>query len=160
MSFIFPKHAREFFSSVDKQREGPTKFIMFDQYYCCLMVGLDSRHLGRDNELEGEVFVNAYPEDYRAQADIIAGLLVDAELERRDILPDDRASIEGEMVRLLNPTSPTRLSDEGTKLLNLYAAAGFRLVRDRMMPPASLEEFMVAYHGYWHSDGEPAIDAT
>lgn len=155
MSFVFPKSARDFFRSIDKQREGPTKFIMFDQYYCCLMVGLDTRRIGTEDDLEGEVFLNAYPEDYRSQADIVAGLLIDSELERKGVASEDRASIEREMVRLLNPTSPTRLSEDGNNLLNLYAAEGFKLIQERIMPPAGLEEFLVAYHGFWHADGTP-----
>lgn len=157
MSFIFPKGARDFFKGIDKQREGGHKFIMFDQYYCCLLAGVESRRIGSEEDLEGEPFINAYPEDYRSQADIIAGLLIDAELDRKAIASEDKASIEQEMVRLLNPTSPTRLSEEGNRLLNLYAAEGFRLVHDRMMPPASIEEFLVAYHGFWHGEGEPPI---
>ncbi|WP_414463547.1 hypothetical protein [Hyphomicrobium sp. DY-1] len=152
MSFAFPKGARDFFKGIDKQ--SGQKFIMFDQYYCCLLVGLEGRQIGNEEDLEGEPFIVAYPEDYRAQADIIAGLLIDAELDRKAIAPEDKASIEQEMVKLLNPTSATRLSDEGNRLLNLYAAEGFRLVHDRMMPPGSLEEFLVAYHGFWYSAGE------
>lgn len=154
MSFIFPKGARDFFKGIDKQ--GGQKFIMFDQYYCCLLAGIESRRIGSEEDLEGEPFINAYPEDYRVQADIIAGLLIDAELDRKAIALEDKASIEQEMVKLLNPTSATRLSEEGNRLLNLYAAEGFRLVHDRMMPPAGLEEFLVAYHGFWHGEGERA----
>jgi hypothetical protein len=149
VSFVFPRGARDFFKAVDKQREGPTKFIMFDQYYCCLMAGFDTRQLGDAEDLENEVFINAYPEDYRAQADIIAGLLIDAELDRRGIEPEDRASIEHEMIRLLDPASATRLNSEGNELLNLYAARGFKVIRERTMPPSGLAEFIVAYHNYW-----------
>jgi hypothetical protein len=157
VSFVFPKGAREFFEAVSKQREGPTKFIMFDQYYCCLMAGLDLRRIGDDADVEGEVFLNAYPEDYRGQADIIAGLLIDAELDRRGIAQEDRTSIEREIVRLLNPTSATRLSEEGNKLLNLYAAAGFKLIQARIMRPSGLAEFIVAYHDYWlQTEARPA----
>ena len=67
--------------------------------------------------------------------------------------------IEREMVRLLNPTSPTRLSEEGNTLLNLYAAEGFKLIQERMMAPAGLEEFLVAYYGFWHA-AEPPVAAT
>jgi hypothetical protein len=152
MSFVFPKGARDFFKGIDKQREGAIKVIMFDKYYCCLLAGLDVRQLAGEEDLESEVFINAYPEDYRAQADIIAGLLIDAELDRKAIAAGDRASIELEMVKLLNPVSATRLSEEGNKLLNRYAAEGFRLIRDRMLAPTGIEEFLVAYHNYWHAN--------
>jgi hypothetical protein len=93
---------------------------------------------------------SVYPDDFKRQSDIIAGLLVDAELDRKGIQPEDRASIEREMVKIVDPTSPTRLNGEGNKLLNLYAAAGFTLIQDKMMPPTTIEDFLIAYHGYWH----------
>ncbi|WP_316979539.1 hypothetical protein [Shumkonia mesophila] len=158
MSFVFPLGGRTFFKLVEAHRDGFTKFIMFDAYYCCLMAGLDVRKIGNDGDLEGDVFVNGYPDDYKDQADILAGLLIDAELDRKGIKADDKASIENEMIQLVNPTSATRLSENGNKLLNLYAAAGFKILQDRMMPPASLDEFIVAYHSYWHTGSvEPAI---
>jgi hypothetical protein len=123
---------------------------MFDAYYCCLMAGLGARTVGLPEDLEADVFVNGYPDDFKGQADIIAGLLLDAELDRKGIQPEDRASIEREMVKLVDPTSPTRLNGEGNKLLNLYAAAGFALIQEKMMPPATIEEFLIAYHGFWH----------
>ena len=150
MSFVLSNSAREFFKLIERQRDGVTKFIMFDQYYCCLMVGLDLRRLADLGDLDGEVFLNTYPEDYRGQADVIAGLLIDAELNRKGILNEDKASIELEMIRLLDPRSQTRLSNDGNELLNLYAAEGFKAVRDRMFRPATLEEFLVGYHDYWH----------
>jgi hypothetical protein len=130
---------------------------MFDAYYCCLMAGLDARTVGSPEDLESDVFVNGYPDDFKGQADIIAGLLLDAELDRKGIEAEDKASIEREMVKLVDPTSLTRLNGEGNKLLNLYAAAGFALIQDKMMPPATVEEFLIAYHGYWH---DPADTST
>ena len=152
MSFVFPKGGRAFFKAVEAPRDGAKKFLMFDAFYCCALIGLDARRVGSDDELEGEVFVNGYPEDFKGQADILAGLLIDAELDRKGIQPGDRASIEREMIKLINPTSATRLSEDGNKLLNQYAAHGFKLLRDHMMAPGTLEEFLVAFHGYWHKD--------
>jgi hypothetical protein len=146
MSFVLHQSGRAFFRAII----APPKFLMFDAYYCCLMVGLDARTVGSPEDLEAEVFVNGYPEDFKGQGDIIAGLLLDAELDRKDIQADDKTSIEREMVKLVDPTSPTRLNAEGNKLLNLYAASGFALIQDKMMPPASVEEFLIAYHRYWH----------
>jgi len=145
MSFVLHQGARSFFRSLI----APPKFLMFDAYYCCLMIGLDSRELGSVESLEAEVFINGYPDDFKAQSDIIAGLLLDAELDRKDIQAEDKVSIEREMVKLVDPTSATRLNSEGNKLLNLYAAAGFSKLQEKTMPPNSIEEFLVAYHGYW-----------
>jgi hypothetical protein len=152
MSFVLHQSGRTFFRGII----APPKFLMFDAYYCCLMAGLYARTVGSPQDLEPDVFVNGYPDDFKGQSDIIAGLLVDAELDRKGIRPEDRTSIEREMVKLVDPTSPTRLNGEGNKLLNLYSAAGFALIQDKMMPPATIEEFLIAYHGYWHDPTNPS----
>jgi hypothetical protein len=125
---------------------------MFDAYYLCLMVGLDSVRLSSPDEVETEEFTKSYPVSFQRQADIIAGLLIDAELVRNGIETEDRASIEREMLELLDSHSPTRLSEKGNDLLNRYAASGFRLLREKHPdPPQSLEEFLVCYSDVWDS---------
>ncbi|MDK1389897.1 hypothetical protein QN224_31685 [Sinorhizobium sp. 8-89] len=147
MSFVLNQAGRIFFRSII----APPKFLMFDAYYCCLMAGLDARKVGASEELDAEPFLNEYPNDFKGQADILAGLLIDAELDRKGIREEDRTGIEQQIIKLLDPTSATRLSADGNKLLNQYALAGFALIQERMMPPSSVEEFLVAFHGYWQS---------
>lgn len=155
MSFVFPKNARGYFRPVDEARSGAARFdSMFDQYYLCLMMGLDARRLGGDEDMESDKFYDTYPKEFQSQADIIAGLLIDAELDRQGIQPDDRASMEREMVRLLDPQSPVKLSEEGIRLLNRYAAAGFKVIRDQIIAPHSLEDFLIAYHDAWVASGD------
>lgn len=163
MSFTLHSRARTWFDIVDgrafarsldpAQRESGPRFLMFDAYYCCLLVGLDEGRHGRAADLEPTEFLRGYPESYRGQAELIAGLLVDAELRRQDILPDDKESIEAEMVRLLDLKSQTRLSGPGDVLLNFYAASGFKKLDDSMPSPSNLEDFLVAYHRLWGSNG-------
>lgn len=152
MSFILTQAGRSFFRGII----APPKFLMFDAYYCCLMAGLNARQVGSSEDLDSDPFINSYPDDFKGQGDIIAGLLIDAELDRKGINAEDRARIEGEMIKLVDPTSATRLNNEGNKLLNLYAAAGFSIIQDKMMPPSTIEEFLVAYHGFWHVDASDA----
>lgn len=161
MSFYFHNRLRGWFGIQDTRVFARTtlpsrdtaRFFMFDAYYCCLLVGLDLRRHGREENLESAEFLRVYPDQFRSQAELIAGLLVDAELSRQGILEDDRDSIEQEMVRLLDLKSATRLSAQGDRLLNLYAAAGFERLEDRMPAPNNVEDFMVAYHGLWNSNG-------
>lgn len=150
MSFHLPIDARTFFKSLIGTREtGATRFLLFDAYYACLMIGLDVRKLGEESEVESDIFVAEYPDAYLTQSDIIAGLLIDAELKRKGIDATDRASVEDEMIRLLNPTSATRLSTIGDKLLDLYAAYGIQQIMDKMLPPSSVEDFLVGYGKFW-----------
>jgi hypothetical protein len=158
MSFVLPIGVRSFFGfdgpkafarSRAVTREVVTRFIMFDAYYCCLLLGLYDGKLGEPSRLEGEKFLENYPESFKGQAELIAGLLVDAELRRLRIEPDDREDIEQQMVHLLDLGSLTRLSATGDGLLNQYAVSGFDRLRDGMMAPDNLEDFLVAYHALW-----------
>ena len=60
------------------------------------------------------------------------------------------------MVRLLDLVSPTRLSENGDKLLNRYAVTGFQRLQAGMLQPDNLEDFLVGYHGLW-ADGEAPV---
>lgn len=147
MSFFFPKGARGYFKLIDTLPTGRPKFgLMFDKFYLCLIVGLDARELGLEDELEDDRFIEGYPNEYQNQAELIAGLLIDAEMDRRRISSEDRVSIERLMIDLLDPQSGTRLSAEGLKLLNRYAAHGFSMIRDRIAQPDTLENFLVGYY--------------
>lgn len=162
MSFQLPKESREYFKHLLKRADGGACFsTLFDLYYFCLMVGLNKRLLGAEAELEGDKFIERYPSDYQNQADVIAGLLIHSELNRKGIEKDDRTSIEQEMLRLLDHQSATRLGEEGARLLNLYAAAGFKEIREEISPPQSLEEFLVLYHRLWNAaSAEQTLSAT
>ncbi|WP_404337783.1 hypothetical protein AB2M62_03280 [Sphingomonas sp. MMS12-HWE2-04] len=158
MSFNLPKGAREFFgfdgprafAKRGAKRDGSSRFLLFDAYYCCLLLGLDDARLGEEAGMEADPFLGSgYPEAYKGQAELIAGLLVDAELRRLMIDVDDREDVERKMVDLLDLTSPTRLSVAGDNLLNQYAVTGFDRLHDGMYEPDNLEDFMVGYYRLW-----------
>lgn len=166
MSFVLPTGLRTFFGFDERgkpfsrstlpKREAAPRFIMFDAYYSCLLLGLDASQLGTEGGSEESNFLNAYPDAYKGQAELIAGLLVEAELRRLDIGPENREDIEREMVRLLDLVSPTRLSENGDKLLNRYAVTGFQRLQAGMLQPDNLEDFLVGYHGLW-AEGEAPV---
>jgi hypothetical protein len=158
VSFVLPTNLRAFFGfentqafsrSSDPRRDATARFLMFDAYYCCLLLGLDARRLGDESKLEADRFIPTYPDSFKGQAELIAGLLVDAELSRLEIDLEDRARIEKEMVRLLDLTSSTRLSPDGDRLLNRYAVSGFERLRDSMVAPDNLDDFLVGYYALW-----------
>ncbi|QEE24968.1 hypothetical protein CS053_11025 [Rhodanobacter glycinis] len=148
MSFKLPKPAGAFFRLL--LQSGSSGFeTMFDAYYFCLMVGLDARTVGTEDEV-GEEFVRDYVQSFQPYSDLIAGLLIDAELDRARIDPSDRGGVEKKIVELLNPNSATKLSDVGHALLNRYSAGGFNLLRDDFVsPPQVLEDFLITYHRRW-----------
>jgi hypothetical protein len=157
MSFKHHKLAPAFFQKL--MPGGLGRFdTQFDAYYYCLMCGLDRRRLGAEVDV-GEEFVKDYVQTYQPYADLIAGLLVDAELVRINIPLDDVKSVEKRMVDLLEPVSTSKLKPEGLALLNRYAAGGFEVISDAFVaPPQSLEEFFTTYQGLWPKAGDPAAE--
>ncbi len=158
MSFTLPQNARTFFGfegqrafarSRTPKRESAVRFLMFDAFYCCMLLGLDQAKLGEESRLEPANFTVGYPEPYKGQAELIAGLLVDAEIRRLAIGPEDRDDIERQMVHLLDLSSPSRLSADGDQLLNRYAVTGFDRMRTAMTECDNLEDFLVGYHRIW-----------
>jgi hypothetical protein len=144
MNFTMPGKARQFFRTVT---ERTPKYLMFDSWYLC------ERTLGAKDELEDEYFIDHYPEDFKAQADFLAGLLIDAELDRNWIDVDDKASVEREMILLLDPSRTTGLSESGVEILNRYAVGGFARLEDAMLPPANVEDLLVKYAELWGEAG-------
>jgi hypothetical protein len=156
MAFQLPKESREYFKHLLRRSDHGASFdALFDVYFFCLMVGLDKKVLGNEDELEPDKFIDSYISDYQNQADIIAGLLIGAELSRKDIEKNDRESIEKEMLRILDHRSPTRLSEVGIQTLNQYAAGGFKTIRAELVAPQNLEEFLVQYHTLWETNSQP-----
>lgn len=150
MSFHIPTRARKFFQVVTERNQ--RKYLMFDSWYICALIGLRERRLGSLEDVEGDAFLPSYPDDYRLQADYIAGLLIDAEIERNRVDVSRKTDVEQQMILLLEPSQPTGLSVKGSELLNRYAAGGFEVIEDRMTAPANIEDLLVAYAGMWTDD--------
>lgn len=144
MNFTLPAKARPFFKGVT----GP-RWLLFDSWYVCMLAGVRDRTLGSRDELETDYFLDYIADAYKPAADFIAGLLIDAELERKGINPTDKASVEREMILLLDPQGATGLSETGIELLNRYAVAGFARLDEAMLPPATIEELLVRYAAFW-----------
>ena len=152
MSLRLTNASAVFFAHIDPSAVRGVRFLDIDKYYACLMLGLKSGKLGSEKDFR-DPFLAAgakYPDVYSDVRDYIAGLLVEAEIRRRNLNSTDRDLIESETVKLLDPQSPLGLSDTGIELLNRYAAGGFEQLRDHMGAPYSLEVFLVKYAEIWN----------
>lgn len=162
MAFRLSDKCRNFFQYIyDKENKDGTKLrLLFDEYYLCLMVGLSSGTYEENSEPElsgmdgqqgagsgvaGSEITDTYPEDYIQSRDYIAGLLIATERKRRGIPESDSAALEKLMTRYLNPESRTRLSPEGERRLNQYAAQGLEILMDVMAKPYELDTFLIEY---------------
>lgn len=125
--------------------EDKNKFIQFDVYYCCALIGMAAGQIDEDTS-ELKDLVERYPVQYRDCKAQIAGLLVASEARRLGI--DTQSSkLEQIMLQYLS-NNDTLLSEDGIKTLNAYALKGYRLITDYPLfdKPTSREEFLDAFN--------------
>ena len=125
MHFKIAKSAQSYFNNImnlegSHAAEDKNKFIQFDVYYCCALIGMAAAQ--------------------------IAGLLVASEAKRLGI-DTQSPKLEQIMLQYLS-NNDTLLSEDGIKTLNAYALKGYRLITDYPLfdKPTSREEFLDAFN--------------
>ena len=143
MDFQLRKDARKWFK--DLSAHYPT---LFDFYYLCLMVGFASGH--RNPHItpeEVDSLVDNFPAvDFRARGRRLVGLLIHADLAYLGIDLDKRDDVYSRVAKLVDPNSPSDLSNEGIKIMNQYAHGGFDVLCENFSDrPTSIETFVRKY---------------
>lgn len=151
MHFTMSKSAQDFFSNVIAQEgshgtKDKNKFIQFDVYYCCALIGMAAVQLDDDTSDLKAQLVDKYPKAYAESRAHIAGLLVATEAKRLGIDPQS-PKLEEIMLQYLSDDS-TMLSEEGIKTLNAYSLKGYHLIHEFPLEekPTSREEFLEAFN--------------
>ena len=150
MHFKISKNAKSFFGNIIKAEgshgtDDKNKFIQFDVYYCCALIGMAAVQLDDDTS-DLQDMVQKYPQPYVSCRAHIAGLLVATEAKRQGIDPQS-PQLEDIMLQYLSDDS-TMLSEEGIKTLNAYALRGYQLIHEFPLEekPTSREEFLEAFN--------------
>ena len=150
MHFRISKSAQNFFGNIinlegSHGADDRNKFIQFDVYYCCALIGMAACQLDDDTS-DLKDLVEKYPKPYQECKAHIAGLLVATEAKRLGIDPQS-PKLEEIMLKYLSDES-TMLSEEGVKTLNAYALKGYHLIREYPLSekPTSREEFLEAFN--------------
>lgn len=150
MHFKISKSAQNYFDGIMNYEgytasEDRNKFLQFDVYYCCALIGMAAGQLDEDTSDLKDI-VDKYPNAYRDSKAQIAGLLVATEAKRLGIdMHSDK--LEAVMLTYLS-TSGTLLSEEGIKKLNAYSLKGYNLIKEYPLfdKPTSREEFLEAFN--------------
>ena len=150
MHFRISKNAQSFFNNIinlegSHGTDDKNKFIQFDVYYCCALIGMAAVQLDEDTS-DLRDLVDRYPKPYHSCKAHIAGLLVATEAKRLGIDPQS-PKLEDIMLRYLSDEA-TMLSEEGIKTLNAYALKGYHLIHEFPLEekPTSREEFLEAFN--------------
>jgi hypothetical protein len=148
MSFRLSTEARSYYRQINERSTTGEFDSLWDQYYLSAMAGIKDRSRVPEDEEPAEEFVTDVIQDYEDQKYEIYSTLIVAEIEREGIPWDEKDEIRDMMLKILDSSSHTRLSDYGTTVLNCYAEKGFRLVRSEITAPPELDEFLEQYHEY------------
>lgn len=148
--FRLPQGARDYFNM---DRDGLDTF--FDAYYLCALCGMLFEQLGVETGLEPQYFIERYPAVFHSKRELIAACLIDTEMRRQGIAKGDRSRIQS-LISELTANNDVLLSEEGVKTLNLYAAGGFELMRDRIVRTNDISTLLVNVVDLLHGEAEEA----
>lgn len=137
--FQLSKDAEKWFADISKYY--PTKF---DLYYLCLMIGLQN---GRKAEpVNTTDLIENFPKEFRPTGNLLIGLLIHSELKEIGVDLNEREQVHKIIGELVNPSSPSKLSDEGMKAMNKYTQGGFDLLSEKFNDkPRTIEIFIRKY---------------
>lgn len=140
--FRLRKDARKWFKEIEGglASEAP----QFEMYYFCLAAGLAAgRKADATTENTAEL-VDYFPGQYRSKGRVIVAWFLARELRSMGIKMHEREVVHMTIKSLVDPLSPSHLSDEGMRVLNRYSYGGFEVLTDEWFdtPPTSIETFL------------------
>ncbi|KAM3091288.1 hypothetical protein ACKFKG_26250 [Phormidesmis sp. 146-35] len=144
-AFRMRQDAENWFFNIRGQKPIQTKF---DLYYFCLMIGLAT---GRKSEPAKRCpdftdFVDNFVKDYKPYQRLIIGLLIRTELSRLGVVVTEKDEVRKLFVELVDPTSPTNLTDVGMERMNEYSSGGYDYLAEKLnSKPYYVEEFLRTY---------------
>ena len=142
MPFRLRRDARQWFKEIASDFD-----VDFDMYYLCLMAGLAAG--GRRAEVKSQEtteLVDAFPGPYRERGRLIIALFLAAEIQRLGVKISDREAVHRQIKNLVDPRSPSQLSDEGLREMNAISFGGFESLTEEFPDrPRSLELFLPRY---------------
>ena len=144
--FRMREDCKTWFKNITKTGSGkPGLTLDFDAYFICMLLGLATgrRSSPTDHGKKMSDLIERFPEAYRSQQRLVAGLLIWAELARRGIDIKEKQGVQDVVVELLSSQNFTGLSNEGINLLDKYASGGFDVLTDKYeQKPDRFEQFI------------------
>jgi len=119
----------------------------FDAFYFCLIIGLAKCKINTEISVaNAPEMVDDFPGPYRNQRDYIIALFLSRELKRLGIEASNKKGLNQIVARMLMPDSKSKLTNEGVKCMNQYAAMGFDVLKENIPnKPVYLEAFLQSY---------------
>ncbi len=124
--------------------------INFDAFYFCFVAGVVARRKLSLPQDETSELVNYFPEHYNgARAQTIIALFLKTELDELGVAmgeASEKRDVHGAIAKLVDYSSPSKLSATGVEQFNQYAHGGFEVLTEWFDDkPRSLETFLRAF---------------
>jgi hypothetical protein len=145
MAFFLRNDTEQWFSHIKDQK--PYIETKFDLYYFCLMLGLAS---GEKHPVTGKSeateFQKNFVKAFIPVQKLIIGLLIKAELRRLGINATEKDQVYDLLTEIVDPDSPTKLTEAGITKLNEYASGGYDVLSEELpTKPYNVEDFLRTY---------------
>jgi hypothetical protein len=142
MPFRLRRDTRKWFQDIAGDFE-----VDFDMYYLCLVAGLAAG--GRRAETKSQdttELVDTFPGSYKEKGRVIIALFLATEIERMGISQNDREAVHKQIKELVDPRTPSQLSEEGMRQMNQISYGGFDALTEEFDDrPRSIEVFLTRY---------------
>jgi hypothetical protein len=124
--------------------------INFDAFYFCLVAGIVVRRKLSLPQDETPELVNYFPEHYNgARAQTLIALFLKTELDELGVAmgeASEKRDVHAAIAKLVDYSSPSKLSAPGVEQFNQYAHGGFEVLTEWFYDkPRSLETFLRAF---------------
>jgi len=149
MYFKLRDDARSWFSKLCKSKLGDKEpfTTAFDFYYLCALAGIagGKPKTPPDGWSQGAGdLVDYFPAEYKSHRGMIIGLLLTAELARMGIETTEKEEVKAKLNDIIDPDSPSKLSDSGVRRLNEYSSGGYELLVEKLgRKPEFPEDFLL-----------------
>ncbi|WP_139559691.1 hypothetical protein [Methylotetracoccus oryzae] len=145
MAFRLRKDARTWFKTLEGSLSSSAP--LFELYYFCVAVGLSRNRKAEISNDDTDELVDYYPGEFRSRGRVITAWLITKELEGLGISLNERPQIHQAISKLVDPQSPSWLSEHGMREINRYASGGFDALSEYISdPPRSLPSFLISFH--------------
>ena len=140
--FSMQNSARDWFKSIRGELD-----VDFDMHYFCFIAGVTKLRKANATSNETRDMVRSFPGTYSKRGRLIVALFLSRELEYLGISIDERNTVYNAISKLVQPTAPNYLSDEGTQEFNKFAYGGFDVLAQEWFdePPKFLHDFLPTF---------------
>ena len=141
MDFAVRKDAREWFRDIRGDLD-----LEFDIFYLCFVAGTATLRKRDFPAAETDSLVENYPGQYKTRGRLLLALFLSRELDYLGITVEQKAAMRSAIARLVDPSAPNYLTEEGVREFNRYAHGGFDALLDWFADrPRALHTFLRAF---------------